>query len=682
MRYPARPVEHFTILEELVIVAGLGVLVALVLGRFRLPTITGLLAAGAIAGPHGLGLVREREAIEVLAEVGVVLLLFSIGLEFSISRLRRIVKLLLVGGSIQVGATFAAVLGVAVLLGRPVAEGIVYGCMFALSSTAIVLRLLGERGEMDAPHGRFIVGVLIFQDLCVVPMVLLVPLLAEGGSARDLAVSVGWAAVKAAGVVALVLVAARFVVPRALAWVDASRSRELFLLSVLTLCVGTAWLTSLAGLSLALGAFLGGVAVADTTFGQRALGDILPLRDAFVSVFFISLGMLLDPQVFVTSGGAVALLFVGFVLLKGLFATLAAVAMRFPARAAWLAGVGLAQFGEFGFVLLRMSETGGLVAPEDSRVVMAAGILSMSVTPLLLRLAPHMTAGERMLAPLARLLTTDSIDVHPEVEEHTKEHVILIGYGVAGRLVATALSRCGLDYVALELNSETVRQARARGEPVYYGDATSPEALSHAGIESARVVAIMINDPSAVPRLLAAIRQCDTRAEVLVRTHYILSRDELIRAGASEVVVEEVESGVELLAMTLRRMGVPRNVLDERVSEAREATLASERTQPVGSEPRWSDNKERLAMLRVDSVQIDEGSPAIGKTIVELALRKETGAIVFALERDGAPVQEGVADMSLAAGDLVHIAGTEAAIVRASALLAGPRVARESVAAG
>ncbi len=663
--------EHIPILEELVIVAGLGVLVALVLGRLRLPTITGLLVAGALAGPHGLGLVREREAIEVLAEIGVVLLLFSIGLEFSLSRLRRIVKLLLVGGSIQVGATFAATLGIAVALGRPIAEGIVYGCMVALSSTAIVLRLLGERREIDAPHGRFIVGVLIFQDLCVVPMVLLVPLLAEGGTAAELGASIGVAALKAAGVVVLVLIAARWIVPRALGWVDASRSRELFLLAVLTLCIGTAWITSLAGLSLALGAFLGGVAVADTTFGHRALGDILPLRDAFVSVFFISLGMLLDFDVFVTSGGAVALLFLGFVVAKGMFATLAAVAMRFPARVAWLAGVGLAQFGEFGFVLLRMSESGGLVGHDEARVVMAAGILSMSVTPLLLRLAPHMTAGERMLAPLARLLTTDGIEVHREVEEHARGHAIIIGYGVAGRLVANALRRSGLEFVALELNAETVRQARARGEPVYYGDATSPEALEHAGIEHARVVAIMINDPSAVPRLLGAIAQCRTKAEVLVRTHYILQRDELLGAGASEVVVEEVESGVELLAMTLRRMGVPRNVLDRRVAEAREETLASERTQPVGSEVRWRDNKERLANLRVDSVLLEEGSPAAGKTLVELALRRETGAVVFALERGGEPLQEGLAEIALEARDIVYLAGTEAALLSATALLTG-----------
>lgn len=667
-------------LEELVIVAGLGVLVALVLGRFRLPTITGLLVAGALAGPHGLGLVREREPIEVLAEIGVVLLLFTIGLEFSLSRLRRILKLLVVGGSIQVGATLAAVVGVAMALGRPLTEALAFGCMVALSSTAIVLRMLGERREVDAPHGRFIVGVLIFQDLCVVPMVLLVPLLAEGGTAGELGTSVGVAMLKTVGVVVLVLLAARYLVPRSLAWVDASKSRELFLLAVLTLCVGTAWLTSLAGLSLALGAFLGGVAVADTTFGQRALGDILPLRDVFVSLFFISLGMLLDPDVFVTSAGFVVLLFVGFVVLKAVFATVAALAMRFPARVAWLAGVGLAQFGEFGFVLLRMAETGGLVPPEDARVVMAAGILSMSVTPLLLRWAPHMTAGERLLAPLAKLLSSDGIELHPEVEATVNDHVILVGYGVAGKLMAKALTRCGLPYVALELNAETVRQARARGEPVYYGDATSTETLEHAGIERAKVIAIMINDPSAVPRVIDAVRSCHSSAQILVRAHYLVQRQELLARGATDAVVEEVESGVELLAMTLRRMGVPRNLLDVRVTEAREETLASERSQLVGSSSTWNDNQVRLGRLKVDSVLIETGAAAVGQTLVELALRQRTGAIAFALERDGEPVQDGLPELPLAEGDVVHLAGAEPAIAAAAALLLGtdPGLARTS----
>jgi CPA2 family monovalent cation:H+ antiporter-2 len=652
------------VLEELVIIVALGVVVALVLGRLRLPTITGLLVAGVVAGPHALSLVHNEHTIEALAEVGVVLLLFGIGLELSISRLTRIMRLLLLGGSIQVGVTFVAAGGIAIALGSTIAEGAVLGMVFALSSTAIVLRLLGERRELDAPHGRFIVGVLIFQDLCVVPMVLAIPLLASPGG--DWVTEAGIALGKAFIAVVAVLIGARFLVPRLLSWVDASRSRELFVLAVLTIGIGTAWITSLAGLSLALGAFLGGVAIADTKFAHRALGDIIPLRDAFVSLFFISLGMLLDPEVFLTAPLEVALFFAGFALLKGAFATTAALAMRFPARVAWLAGVGLAQFGEFGFVILRLAEDHEILGANDAAIVMAAGISSMSVTPLLIRIAPHVTAGERLLAPLARLLTPGSIETHPEIEAKLRDHAIVIGYGVAGALTGRALTASGLPFVAIEMNAETVAAAQERGEPVYYGDATSPETLEHAAIDHAKVVAIMVNDPSAVPRVLAAIQLTGSKPLVIVRTHYLHSRESLMGKGAHEIIVEEVESGVEIVARALRGFGVPRNVIERRIAEARDATLASERPTRLSAPPIAA---HFLSRLRVDSVVLEEPSPAIGKTITALDLRRKTGALAIAIERTGTLVPGQITDVTLQVGDVVHLAGAEPQIAQAVVFL-------------
>src|SRR3954470_23789685 len=357
---------HVPVLDELAIVTALAVAVTVLLARIRLPTVAGLLAAGALLGPFGIRLVSSVHAIEVLAEVGVVLLLFSIGLEFSLARLRDILRQVALGGALQVGLTTGVTTGVAVLLGQPLGRGVFYGFAFALSSTAIVLRALSERRELDAPHGKFIVGTLIFQDLCVVPMVLIVPLLGAGGTAGHAAASIGLALGKAVVVVVGTIVVARFVVPKILGWVDASRSREVFLLAILALCIGTAWLTSIVGLSLALGAFLGGMVVADTEYSHRAMGDILPLRDAFVSIFFVSLGMLFDVRVVVSHPLLVFGLLAGFLFAKGLLATLAAMAMRFPSRVAWLAGVGLAQFGEFGFVLARLAQSSGVV--DDAAV--------------------------------------------------------------------------------------------------------------------------------------------------------------------------------------------------------------------------------------------------------------------------------------------------------------------------
>jgi CPA2 family monovalent cation:H+ antiporter-2 len=559
---------HIPLLDEFAIIAALGAVVTVLLARLKLPTVAGLLLAGALVGPFGLGFVRSVDTIEVLAEVGVVLLLFTIGLELRITELVQVFGKVALGGFLQVGLTVAVTAGVARLLGASGSQALFYGFVVSLSSTAIVLRALTERREIDAPHGRFIVGTLILQDLCVVPMVLIVPLLGAGHGTGTIALRVGFALGKAALVVTATFVGARLVVPRLLAWVDASRSREVFLLAVLGLCAGTSLLTAYAGLSLALGAFLGGMVVADTEYGHRAMGDILPLRDLFVSLFFVSLGMLFDVRVLVEHPAAVAALLAAFLIGKGLIATVSAMAMRFPARPAWLAGVGLAQFGEFGFVLSRLGVSAGVVDSEALRPLLAAGILSMFFTPALARAAPHMTAGERLLAPLERLIGVRGIDDATH-ETELVNHVVVVGYGVAGRLTASALAACGVPYVILELNAETVRAAKQRSEPVYYADATSEEALNHARLKGARALVLLINDARAAERVVDAARRFAPGVPVLMRARYLRDISGLLRIGAREVVAEEVEGGVEVLERLLSWLEVPEALARERVRLAR-----------------------------------------------------------------------------------------------------------------
>ncbi|MHB8876888.1 MAG: cation:proton antiporter, partial [Myxococcaceae bacterium] len=569
------------LLDELAIIAALAVAVTVVLSKLKVPTVAGLLAAGALLGPYGLGLVRSVHAIEVLAEVGVVLLLFSIGLEFSLARLRNILRQVALGGALQVGLTTVVTAGVAVALGQPLGRGIFYGFVFALSSTAIVLRALSDRRELDAPHGRFIVGTLIFQDLCVVPMVLIVPLLGAGASAGGAAAGIALALGKAALVVVGIVALARLVVPRILGWVASSGSREVFLLAILALCIGTAWFTSLAGLSLALGAFLGGMVVAGTEYGHRATGDILPLRDAFVSIFFVSLGMLFDVRVVAAQPLLVGGLLFGFLAAKGVLATLSAMAMRFPSRVAWLAGAGLAGFGEFGFVLARLAETHKVVDAAAVRPLFAAGIGSMFLVPLVMRAAPHIRAGERLLAPLERLIGVRGIDQADEGPALLDNHVVIIGYGLAGRFAARTLGGCGVPFVVLELNADNVRAGKSEGLPVYYGDATSEEALGHARLKSARLLVLLINDPAAAKRVVDTVRRVAPELPVLMRTRYLLERDSLLRIGARDVVAEEVEGAVEVIARLLRWVEVPRNVIDEQIRNVRSETQTTDRKQTV-----------------------------------------------------------------------------------------------------
>lgn len=650
---------HVPLLDELAIVAALAVFVTVVLARLKLPTVAGLLLAGALLGPYGLGLVSSVHAIEVLAEVGVVLLLFTIGLEFSLSRLRDILRQVALGGLLQVGLTTAVTAGVAVLLGQSVGRGIFYGFAFALSSTAIVLRALGERRELDAPHGKFIVGTLIFQDLCVVPMVLTVPLLAGASPAGQAATSILLALGKAALVVVGTVVVARFVVPKVLGWVDASRSREVFLLAILGLCIGTAWLTSMVGLSLALGAFLGGMVVADTEYSHRAMGDILPLRDAFVSVFFVSLGMLFDIRVVLTQPLLVLGLLFGFLVAKGVLATVAALAMRFPSRVAWLAGVGLAQFGEFGFVLAKLAEQSGVVDAAAVRPLLAAGIVSMFLTPLLVRAAPHITAGERLLAPLERLIGVRSID---EADEGRKleNHVVIVGFGVAGQLAAQALSAANTPFVVLELNSGNVQRGKQEGMPVFYGDATSAEALGHAHLAEARLVVLLMNDPQASARIVDMLRREAPHVPVLMRTRYLAERGGLLKIGAHDVVAEEVEGAVEVVARLLRAIELPRNVIESSIQKIRKSTQTSERKQTL---PRQQLGEVRaLAELKIESVLVHEGSTADGVSPAALKLRSSTGALVVGVQRGDQLLQNPDPQAAFTAGDVVFMVGTSSAI--------------------
>lgn len=563
---------HLPILEELAVIAGLGVVITLILVRLKLPMVAGLLAAGAIIGPPGLGWVHDLSAIEMLAEVGVVLLLFTIGLEFSLQRLRHIFRQVALGGLVQVCLTTVATALVARLFSLPLATGVLLGFVISMSSTAIVLRFLGERRELDAPHGRFIVGTLIFQDLCVVPMLMMIPLLGPQSVAGGVVVPILVALAKAAVVVVATIVIARIVVPHVLRWVDASRSREMFLLAVLALCIGTAWLTSLVGLSLALGAFLGGMVVSDTEYGHRAMGEVLPLRDAFMSVFFVSLGMLFDIRVVLAQPMLVLLLLLGFLLGKGALATLAALLMRFPARVAWLAGVGLAQFGEFGFVLVRLGESTGAVESTLSRPLMAAGILSMFLTPALVRIAPHVSAGERILSPLARLLGARSIAEADPERQHLSGHVVVVGYGVAGRLAARALTSARVPFVVLELNAEVVRRARKSGAPVFYADAASEEALGHAHLSEAKALVLLMNDPATAQRVVDTARRIAPTVPILIRARYLAEREYLRKLGATDVIVEEVEAGSEILSRLLRRLDVPDTTIQTCLQAVRDAT--------------------------------------------------------------------------------------------------------------
>lgn len=652
-------------LSELVLILGAGVVAAVAVAFLRLPAVAGFMLAGALVGPSAFALVKEQHVVDVLAEIGVVLLLFTIGLEFSLERLRRIWKLVAIGGALQVGLTTLACLGIALAFHETPARGVFLGFLVALSSTAIVMRGLAERGETDAPHGRFTIGALIFQDLCVIPMMLLVPILAGKGEGNP-ALAITWALGKAALFVIVTLVAGRFLVPQVLARVDKARSREIFLLAVLVLCAGVAILTSMSGLSLALGAFLAGILLSDSAYGQRALANVLPLRDLLTSLFFMSLGMLFDVRVIRDEPVLVGLAFLLTFFGKGLIATLASLAMRFPARVAWLAGVSLAQFGEFGFVLTRAGLDAGLVSLDETRILLAAGLLTMFITPLSMRLAPHVSAGAALLRPLERLLGVRGIDEAAAEHATLEAHVIVAGYGIGGRLLARALEKAGVPFLVLDLNAESVREARAQGVPIYYGDVTSQEALIHARLTDASALVLLISDSDATRQVIAVARQLSPRVPIIVRSRRVNEEDGLRRLGATDVISEEFEAGIETLARVLRLSGTPINVLGPLVREAREENKSARKSGLPRS--RVSELKD-LDSMKVEPVVILEGMQ--GRSIAELGLRRQTGALVVAIRRHDALLERLDPAARLEVGDVLYLVGDRDGIFHAVEVLGG-----------
>lgn len=554
-------------LGELVALFAAGVALTWLCHRLRIVPIVGFLAAGVLIGPHAAGIVTDVELISAAAEVGVILLLFTIGVEFHLEKLARIRRVILVGGGLQVTLTVAAVAGLLALLGVAPAAGIYTGFLVALSSTVIVLKLLDDRGRTDGPSGRLALGTLIFQDLAVVLMVLLVPVLAGGATS---AAEVGWVLVRAAAMVAVVLTLARKIVPAVLDRIAATRDDELFLLAVVVICLGTAWLADLAGVSLALGAFLAGLVVSESRFREHAVGEILPLRTVFNAVFFVSVGMLLDPRVFLEHPAAVAGAAAGVLLLKTAVTTGAVRALGYPLRLALPVGLMLAQVGEFSLVLARAGSEAGLTpagaGEAGEQVFLAVAVLLMAATPFLMR------AGFRLLEPRA-----PSGD--PSGEETLagpSDHVIIGGFGRTGRWLARSLEWLRVPYRVVDLNPVSVEEARTRGVPIAFGDLARPRTLREAGIARARLLVLALNDAEATEAAVRMARRERPDLPILVRTRYLVEADALREAGATEVVGEELEAASRLVERALRLTGAPEEEARRQVERLREGDGAGD----------------------------------------------------------------------------------------------------------
>lgn len=547
-------------LKDIFVIFGLAVGVALVCHRLKIPTVVGLIITGVIAGPHGLGLTKEVGAVEQLAEVGIIFLLFTIGLEFSVASIRHVRRLFFAGGFLQVAITVAAVFGIARVFGAPASHAVFFGMIASLSSTAIILRLLQDRVELTSPHGKGTMAILIFQDIVFVPMMLLIPFLSGRGN-ENVWREVGILVVKVAIIWLVVAVAAPRLVPRILTRIARTQSNELFLLSIGVLCFAVAWATSLAGLSLALGAFLAGLVLSDSEHSHHALENVLPFRDVFSSFFFISVGMLLDSHYVIAHAGAVVgatLLVIG---LKAVVSTGVIFGIGLPFRVAALTGLALAQTGEFSLLLLSAGFGVGLVSSETYQFALAVCLFAMAAAPFVVNGA-HRIADLMMRVPMPTRIREGRYFITGEADERMRDHIVIVGYGVIGAMVGHSAKLCDIPYEAIEINFDMVREQRARGVPIFYGDATQEASLTKANLRTARVLVVAIPDPVGAERVVATARRLNPTVEIVTRVRYVRDMARLYALGADEIVSEETEASIKIFSMVLERYGVAPEVIE------------------------------------------------------------------------------------------------------------------------
>ncbi len=616
------------LLTDLLIIFGLSIPVVFTFSRLKIAPLVGFLLAGILAGPFGFGLIRDIGNIEVLAEIGVVLLLFTIGIEFSLSELLKLRRIVLLGGGLQVFLTALLVAFIFWWLGYSPEAAVFMGLIVSLSSTAIVLKLLQEKGEIYSAHGRIALGILIFQDIAAVFIIILAPLLAgEAVVGRALLELL----FRGIGLVFLTLISARYVVPYLLFHVAKTRNNELFLLSVVVIGLSVAWISSIAGLSLALGAFLAGLIISDSEYALQALGNVIPFRDIFMSIFFISTGMLLNLDLMRAHLLLILAATALILFLKTFVNALTTFLIGFPLHTMLLVGFSLAQIGEFSLITAKVGFGSGILSETIYQEFLAVAVLSMVLTPFFSELGQYFAVSSQRLS-LPKILVSDRYRAFNEREQEKlpENHLIIIGYGINGRNVGIAAQKASIPYLIIEINPETVRQEKMRGESIIYGDAAQKSVLEHAGIRTAKSVVVTAGDPASARRVIEAAKRLNPDIHVIARTHFLNEIDGLYSIGADEVISEEFESSIELFSRVLNKYMVP-----EKEIEVMGTQLRADHYRMLRSPEMRRISVCELSLdfsdVEIKSIRVGKHSEVAGKTLGDLDLRKNYGVTVLAI---------------------------------------------------
>ena len=649
------------LLIDLTLLVGMAIPIVALAHRLSAPPLVGFLFAGVLVGPNGFALISATEEVEVLSELGVALLLFEVGLELSLSYVRQWTRTVLIGGGLQVSGTLVCVAAMAMAFGISPGQSIFYGILAALSSTAIVTKTYADRAELDSAQGRSVISILLFQDLCVLPLILLLPVLAdlEGASMG----AVGMEFVRGLVIIGALVIGGQFIVRKTLDRIVLFRDPELFTLCVGFFGIGTAVVSAWAGFSLAIGAFIAGLVISESEYGLQALSDVLPFRAVFSGIFFISTGMLLDVPVVVAQLNVLVPVLGVLIAIKLVLVAVSVRAAGGTLPTALISGLSLAQIGEFSILLAALGLPLGLFREGDYQLFLSAAVLSMMATPFLIRSAGSLAAriaqsGGKSLG----LVPTDATS-----GDGLSDHTIIVGYGVAGRYLARVLDAAGIPCIVIEHDANLARRAREDGLPVTFGDGTQPAVLKHVSAPRARSIVFAISSPTEERRGVHVARDLNPTAQIVVRTRYTSSIDELMALGATDVVVEEFEVSIELFAKALESYRIPINRIWQEAAAVRKEHYGLFRGT---AEPDLRlDSLKHLGIHdALELVEIRDGANVTGTSATSLKLRRRTGAVQIAVVRDGLPIYRREPDFHYRAGDTVVLVGDRESLDQAIAL--------------
>ena len=639
---------HFTIIRDIVVILLVSIPIIFAFKKINIPSIVGFLIAGMIIGPHGLQLISELNEINIMAEVGVILLLFTIGLEVKLEKLIEMKKFLLVSGGLQVLFTIIFSTLIFIFFDFPLNESIFLSMLISLSSTAIVLKILSDKQQLEAPHGRISLSILIFQDLAIVPMFLFLPVLSSGGKLSLIEILLQM--VYAFGAVAIIILLARFLMPKILFQLAKLRMREIFTIGVVLLLLGTAYLTHSLGLSFALGAFIAGLILSESDFSHQVVSEILPFKDLFNSIFFISVGLLLDIHFLFTYPFILIGIAAGIIFLKSFIVIGIVKLMRYPLRIAILTGFGLAQIGEFSFILSQAGLTYNLINNEYYNAFLASSIFTMLLTPFIFQLSPII---EKAFSPLE--------PVKNKEPQGLSNHVIIVGFGLNGRNLARVLKETGIHYIVIELNPETVKKEKSKGENIIYGDITKEQILIQANIKNANTIVFAISDPSSLRRGLNLAKNLNPSIYSIVRTRFASDIDDLLNLGADEAIPEEFETSIQIFSIVLKRFHVPLNVIMQQVNLLRSEAYSLMRKEP-GKFHALSDINEFLMAGVTEVYYVNENNIFADSTLSEMNLRAKTDATIIAIVREKQTVTNPSGKEIIKAHDTLVITGSHKAV--------------------